>query len=38
MSNRVVINVYDEDRETSSQELIYTDVVVTSLSAAGVVD
>lgn len=38
MSNRVVINVYDEYRETNSQELIYTDVIVTSLSAVEIVD
>lgn len=38
MSNRIVINVYDEDRDTGSQELIYTDVVITSLSASEVVD
>ena len=38
MSNRVVINVYDENRETNSQELIYTDVIVTSLSAVEIVD
>ena len=38
MSNRIVINVYDEDRDTGSQKLIYTDVVITSLSASEVVD
>lgn len=38
MSYRVVINVYDEDRETTSRELVYTDVVVTSLTATEVVD
>ena len=30
--------MYDEDRDTGSQELIYTDVVITSLSASEVVD
>lgn len=38
MSNRILINVYSEDRITGTKDLKYSDVIVTPLTASEVVD